>query len=147
MSHVLTTIVRAILFCGRQNSLRLIKGTTVKLQKREISAYNMIEELKLLIADLRTNLDEEHEDWFKEATEMAEEVGTEMQMPRITGRQIHRSNSETSTAINYYRVNYSVKFVDHFLTEFHTRYRVEYQVGVKLLQIIPGHFKKKFWIK
>ena len=98
-----------------KNCLHLVKGITVKLQKRDvdvISAYNMIEDTKQKIVDLRTNLDTEHEEWFKEAKEMAEEVGTEMTMPRITRRQVYRSNPETSTTVDYYRVNYSAKFVE-----------------------------------
>ena len=41
----------------------------------------MIEETKQNIGHLRSNLDMEHQEWFKEAEGMAEDVGTEMKMP------------------------------------------------------------------
>ena len=127
-----------------KNCLQLIKGITVKLQKRDvdvISAYNMIDDTKQKIVDLRTNLDAKHEEWFREAKEMAEEVGAELRMPRITRRQVYRSNADTSTTVDYYRVNYSAKFVDHFLNEFSTRFCAENQVGMRILHIIPAHIQ------
>lgn len=65
-----------------------MRGMTVKLQKRDIDvigAYNMISDIKKQIDDLRINLDKEHEEWFKEAQGMAEKLGTEIKIPRITG--------------------------------------------------------------
>lgn len=125
-----------------KNCLHLMRGMTVKLQKRDIDvigAYNMISDIKKQIDDLRINLDKEHEEWFKEAQGMAEKVGTEIKIPRITGRQIHRSNAENSTPIDYYCVNNSTKFVDHLVTEFNSRFSDENQVGVKLFYILPAH--------
>ena len=119
-----------------------MKGMTVKLQKRDndvIDAYNMINDIKKQIDNLRINLDKEHKEWFKEAQGMAEKVGTEIKMPRITGQQIHRSNAENSTAIDYYRVNYSTRFVDHLVTEFNSRFSDENEVVVKLFHILPAH--------
>ena len=75
-----------------KNCLLLIKGITVKLQKRDvdvISADNMIDDTKQKIVDLRTNLDAKHEEWFKEAKETAEEVGAKLRMPQITRSQVY----------------------------------------------------------
>lgn len=127
-----------------KNCLRLMKGMTVKLQKRDIdviSAYNMIEGIKKQICDLRKKLHEEHKEWFEEAKKMADKVGMGMEMPRVTGRQMHRSNAGNSTAVDYYRVNYSTKFVDHLQTEFNNRFSNENQVGINLLHILPAHLQ------
>ena len=70
-----------------KNCLHLLKGMTVKLQKRDIDiieAYRMINDTKNKIKNLRTNLDKEHQGWFKEAQEMAEKLGAEISIPRIT---------------------------------------------------------------
>ena len=89
---------------------------TTKLQKGDIdivSTYNMIEDIKKKITDRRDNIDREHEDWCKEAQEMARKVGEETTMPRITVRQIHQANVASTTTSNYYRVKFTAKFVDH----------------------------------
>lgn len=46
-----------------------------------------------------------------------------------------------TTATNYYRVNYSTKFVDHLLSEFQNRFSDENQIGMKLFSILPAHVK------
>ena len=43
-------------------------------------------DIKKQIDNLRINLDKEHEEWFKEPQGMAEKVGMEIKIPRITGR-------------------------------------------------------------
>ena len=73
-----------------KNCLHLLKGMTVKLQKRDIdilSAYEMVESTRNKIEALRMNIDKEHDKWFEEAQEMAKMSGNEISMPRIVGRQ------------------------------------------------------------
>ena len=115
---------------------------TTKLQKRDIDiieAYSMIDSTKRKIKDLRSNIEEEHKEWFKEAEEVASQVGVDINMPRIAGRQQHRANASDTNVIDYYRDNYSSKFVDHLLAEFEQRFSNENQVGVKLLHLLPAH--------
>lgn len=97
-----------------KNSLSLLRGITVKLQKRDndtLLAYSMIAATRKKVEDLRSNIDENHKLWFKEAEKIAELVGTVMIMPRIAGRQTHRANAAGSRSLDYYRVNYTVKFL------------------------------------
>ena len=86
----------------------------------------MIEETKKQISDLRASLDREHEKWFTEAQTLAENVGEKMTLPRITGIQRYRVQMQLPTDLNstsdYYRINYSVKVVDHLLSEFERRF-------------------------
>ena len=86
----------------------LSPNEVIKLQKRVIdivTAYNMIEDTRKEITDLRANIAMKHEHWYKEAQEMARRVGEEITIPRITGRQIYRGNVEITTTSNYYQVN------------------------------------------
>ena len=128
-----------------KNCLHILRGMTMKLQKRDIDtivAYSMIEETQKKLVALRRNIVQEHEEWFKEAQEMIGKVGGEISMPRITGRQQHRSNAMSSTAIEYYRANFSIKFVDHLLSEFRHRFTTsDSQVGIKLLHLLPAHIQ------
>ena len=99
----------------------------------------MIKDTEAKIIHLRTNITQEHAEWFKEAHDMADKVGAEITMPRVTGRQQHRSNSELVDAITNYRANYSIKFIDHLLTEYRARFSDENQVGVRLLLLLPAY--------
>ena len=57
-----------------KNCLQLLRGMTTKLQKTDIdivSAYNMIDDTKKKITDLRANIGREHADWYNEAQQMA----------------------------------------------------------------------------
>ena len=61
-----------------KNCLQLLRGMTTKLQKRDIdivSAYNMIDDTKKKITDLRANIGREHVDWYNEAQQMAKKWG------------------------------------------------------------------------
>ena len=130
-------------FVEVKNSLHLLKGMTVKLQKRDndtLVAYNMIEETRKKIESLRFNIEREHKQWFEEAQKIAEMLDTEMSVPRVVGRQVHRANNEAATALEYYRSNYTVQFVDHLLSEFNRRFSDENQVGIKLFKILPSYF-------
>ena len=62
-------------FVEVKNSLHLLKGMTVKLQKRDndtLVAYNMIEETSKKIESLRSNIERKHKQWFEEAQKIAE---------------------------------------------------------------------------
>ena len=61
-------------------------------------------------------------------------LDTDMSVPRVVGKQ-----NEAATALEYYRSNYTVQFVDHLLSEFNGRFSDENQVG-KLFKILPSCF-------
>ena len=131
-----------------KNCLQLLRGMTTKLQKRDInivSAYNMIDDTKKKITDLRANIGREHADWYNEAQQMAMKVGEDITMPRITTRNVYRANVACTSISDYYQVNYTAKFVDHLHREFGTRFSNDQQVGVKLLRILPSYICTQPW--
>ena len=94
-----------VAFMVVKNCLSILKGMTTQLQKRDIDiieAYSMIDSTKRKIKDLRSNIEEEHKEWFKEAEEVASQVGVDINMPRIAGRQQHRANASDTNVIDYY---------------------------------------------
>ena len=46
-----------------------------------------------------TNIDKEFQDWFKEPKQMADEVGTDIKVPRYSARQQHRPNAPAGTPL------------------------------------------------
>ena len=67
-------------------------------------------------------------------------LDTEMSVPRVVGRQVHRANNEATTALKYYRSNNTVQLVDHLLSEFNRRFSDENQLGIRLFKILPSYF-------
>ena len=53
------------------------------------------------------NVERELCDWFLDVKRIVEAVGSEISVPRIAGKQIHRANATTDVATpeGYYRVN------------------------------------------
>ena len=100
----------------------------------------MIKETRKKIESLRSSIEREHTQWFEEAQKIAEMPDTEMNVPRVVGRQVHK---EAPTALEYYRSNYTVQFVDHLLSEFNGRFSDENQVGIELFKILPSYFNSQ----
>ena len=126
-----------------KNCLQLLRGMTTKLQKRDIdivSAYNMIDDSKKKITDLRANIGREHADWYNEAQPMAKKVEED-----ITTRNVYLANVACTSTSDYYQVNYTATFVDHLHGEFGTRFSNDHQVGVKLLRILPSYICTQPW--
>ena len=66
---------------------------------------------------LKTNCEEEFHQWFIEITALANELNISVSTPRITSRQVHRSNAPADSPESYYRRNIMVPFLDHITSE------------------------------
>ena len=62
---------------------RRLQATKMKVVK----AYSEIGLLKSTVETKRAQIKDAHKNWYKEAVELAEKVGTEPTMPRIAPRQ------------------------------------------------------------
>ena len=62
-----------------------------------------------------------HREWYNEAVEKAEKVGTTPHMPRIVGRQSQRNNVPATSSEEYYRRSVTIPFLDHILLEMNSR--------------------------
>ena len=61
-------------------------------------------------------------DIFCKASVLSEMIGTEVTMPRLAGRQQHRSNVAQTTPLEYYRINVFNPFTDYLITELSDRF-------------------------
>ena len=84
---------------------------------------------------LRTNCEEEFQQWFSDFTALASEPNTLVSTPRITSRQVHRSNASAEGPESYYRRNI---MIDHITLELEERFRPVHQTKVKLLGLVPS---------
>ena len=71
---------------------------------------------------MRTNVDNEFQDWFKEAKQIATEVGADIKVPRYAHRQQHRANAPADTPLQYFKLNVGIPFLDHIDQEMNSRF-------------------------
>ena len=103
-----------------QNGLSYVEPATRKLQATKmevVKAYSEIGLLKSTVETKRAQIEDAHKNWYKKAAELAGKVGTEPTTPRISPRQTLRANAPAATPEEYYRINYSVTFLDHMIAQ------------------------------
>ena len=112
------------LVIGR-NCLAYTRGATVKLQRLNtdaMKAYQEIYEIKRELLNVHGNLQQKHQQWFREAEDLGKYVGTTSKRPRTCGRQRNRANPPAETDEIYFCRAISAPFLDHFSTELAARF-------------------------
>ena len=100
--------------------LSILKPLSVKLQKREIDvyqAYNHIGDFKRDLQNIRGDIEKHCTDWYNMATTTARKADIEPSMPRVVGRQQHRSNVEAESPKEYYKRALTIPLLDHLISE------------------------------
>ena len=72
-----------------KNSLGTLKPIAAKLQKKDqdiFQAYSMIDDTIKAVARVRSNTEEECDEWFEDAPRLADKIGATVSVPKITGR-------------------------------------------------------------
>ena len=87
---------------------------------------------------LKTNCEEEFQQWFSDFTALASELNISVSTPRITFRQVHRSNASADSPETYYCRNIMIPFLDHITLELEERFGPVHQTKVKLLGLVPS---------
>ena len=79
----------------------------------------------------KKNTASEFHEWYADAVRISNEVGCEISVPRVAGRQTYRANSvmQGGTTEDYYRMNVAVPFIDHLLQELLTRFEPETELA------------------
>ena len=108
-----TTFQHIISFVIGKNTLHTVKGIAAKLQKngRDIyQAFQTSDDVRSILKVMRTNVDKEFQDWFKEAKQIANEVGADIKVPCYAHCQQHRANAPADTPLQYFKLNVGIPF-------------------------------------
>ena len=79
-----------------------------------VSAYKLVETLVSTLKNMRTNSVREFRKQFAEAAKIAKQLhgnDFELKTPRLSGRQMHRSNPPSSIPEEYYRITLYDEFL------------------------------------
>ena len=75
---------------------------------------------------------------------MAKNIDVEESMPRLVSRQRHRHNISAQTCVDYYRLNFSIPFLDILLNELNTRFdSTSAQNVVEFMHLLPSSIASK----
>ena len=139
--HQLLSFEFVVAFNITMRILSSLRSLTVKLQKKSndvLAAYELVSNVQLDLALLKSNCEEEFHLWFNEMTTLADKLNISVSIPRIASRQVHRSNAPADSPESYYRRNIMIPFLDHITMELEERFGPIHQTKVKLLGLIPS---------
>ena len=106
--------------------LRYMLGLTHSLQaeaKDIVQAVSVVNNIISILRALREDVDKFDSKCFAEVQRMCDNVGVEPSLPRLCGRQCHRSNVPAQSPSEYYRRTITIPVLDHLLSQLETRFR------------------------
>ena len=121
-----------------------LSGLTKKLQSQAIDvfyAYKQVNSVVSTLKGMRDNSDREFHKIFEEATKLGKSLhGDEylLCIPRITGRQSHRSNPRVSSPEDYYRITLYNEFLSQVVAEIEKRFVDNPMHGIGILNLLPS---------
>ena len=139
--NALTKYEFIVTFLTIYEALSRLEGITVQLQKKMqdiFNALNVIQEVKLVYQEMRKNIEKYFHGICMHSERMSEAVGQTPQMPRIVGRQVHKSNVKASTPEEYYLKNLAIPFLDNVNMEIDTQFSELSTKCMKLFALVPS---------
>ena len=75
---------------------------------------------------------------FAQCVRLGQQVGIAESMPRITGRQCHRSNPPSKSPEEYFRKAITIPLLDHVQSTLESQFSAAALVSVSLIGIVPS---------
>ena len=88
---------------------------------------------------MRQNVEVEFSNIFADIISCAGKVGVEIIVPRIAGKQTHRSKPSSSSADEYYQRTVMIRVLDHVIAQLEERFGEIHQTVVKQLNLVPSN--------
>lgn len=119
----------------------LAQPLSVSLQSVQVdlaSALEMANNLSSLLKSMRENAELKFRELFATAQDLANELGEEIKIPRVTTCQIYRENYPSRSPEEYFRRTIFIPFIDHFLSQLEQRFLKHKETLSKIQNIIPN---------
>ncbi|XP_078348023.1 52 kDa repressor of the inhibitor of the protein kinase-like [Oculina patagonica] len=137
----ITSFEFIVVFMAVYQYLSHLAGITVKLQRAAldiVEAHGMITEVASFYRKQREDCDKTFSAVYTQSVAMAEKVGTAAEMPRITSRQQHRSNTEAQNPKIYFQRNVAIPLLDHIIMCINEQFSPSATVAASLLGLVPS---------
>ena len=134
-----TDFISALVIANKCLSYLLALTRSLQAEAKDIvQAVSEIDNLMSVLLDVRENVETHHSTWFTEVEKKCEAVGTEPSLPRLCGRQSHRSNTPAQTPSEYYRRTITIPVLDHLLSEMKSRFSEHQKTSLLGLYLVPS---------
>lgn len=87
-----------------------------------LNAMNLVDATLKSIQEQRTQNNECFQKLFERPEKLASKMGTELKKPRTVNVQRNRSNVQTDTVEDYFRLSFYLPFLDFLINEIHCRF-------------------------
>ena len=126
--------------------LYILRELTVKLQMQAIDvtyAYQQVSSVVSTLKEMREDSSSQFHSLFLETTQLGQQLhGDQFQLstPRIVGRQAHRSNPETASPEDYFRITLFSEFLSHVISQLEDRFvkNPAHSIALGLLYLLPS---------
>ena len=78
-----------------------------------LQGMNLIKTLKVLCSNIRHNIDDYHEKWYKEALLIPGKQNILDKTPRLCSKQTNRVNQSLGTPSEYYKRSFTIPVIEH----------------------------------
>ena len=103
-------------------------SATILLQSETIDilqGMNLIAALKGLFSNMRHNIDDYHEKWYKEVILIAGKQNILEKAPRLCSKQTNTANQRSSTPSEYYKRSFTFPVIEHLENDLNARFSVK----------------------
>ena len=126
--------------------LYFLRELTVKLQMQAVDvtyAYRQVTSVVSTLKKMREDASSQFQLLFTETTQLGQQLHGnhfELSTPRIVGRQVHRSNPETSSPEDYFRITLFDEFLAHVISQLEDRFvdNPAHSIACGLLYLLPS---------
>ena len=126
--------------------LYVLRELTMKLQMQAIDvtyAYQQVTSVVSILKKMREDSSSQFHSLFTETTQLGQQLHGdqfELSTPRIVGRQVHRSNLETSSPEDYFRITLFDEFLSHVISQLEDRFvdNPAHSIALGLLYLLPS---------
>ena len=137
LAITMTNSISALIITNKCLNYLLALTKSLQAEAKDIvHAVKEVNDLKwVMITDVCEKVDMNHSNWFAEIEQMCQSVGTQLSLPRICGRQTHRTNVPAQTPSEFYRRTVTIPMLDHILSEIESRFSAHQKTA--LLGVCP----------
>ena len=129
----------ALIITNRIFSCTVNITRSLQSQSRDIvDAISSIDVLCDTLQSVRDDVDTYHCRWMDETKKMCEDIGVQLCIPRLGGRQQHRDNVPAGTPDEYYKRNLTIPLLDHVVMEMKSRFSIHQQSATYGLCFVPA---------
>ena len=112
---------------------------SLQSQSRDkVEAISDIDVLCDTLQSVRDDVDTHHCRWMDETKKVCEDIGVELCIPRLYGKQQQRDNVPAGTPDEYYKRNLTIPLLDHVLMEMKSRFSIHQRSATYGLCFVPA---------